>query len=400
MHYRWVVVGALVIIGAMSVALAGPITGFFIPVMHEDLGIALFYFGIAMSSRQLCFALVSPFLGRMIDRYGARGLLLLVGLFAGLLVVSLSLVTSGWHLVVIIGLLGIIGLQGAGGDLFGGVVLAKWFGPAERGRAMSIAFIGVPLGILVLSPTVQYGIDTVGWQTTWQILGAGGALLMLVAAALIRPSPMETRPLEDLPDPMADVSHWTREQALRSPTFWKLAVSFGILMFTISTVAMFRVPHFIDRGIDAQWVAIAFSVEAVISAIIAIPIGLLVERFAIHKLTAFGFSFAITMMLITIHTNTVTDVFLATATFGLGAASIVIMQNTIWPQYFGSLHIGAIRGVAMPVTLGFAVIGAPLAGWVRDTTGSFTSIWWATIALMVVAIGLILTTPQPAAPDA
>ena len=91
MHYRWVVVGALVVIGAMSVALAGPITGFFIPVMHEDLGIALFYFGIAMSSRQLCFALVSPFLGRMIDRYGARGLLLLVGLLAGLLVFSMLL---------------------------------------------------------------------------------------------------------------------------------------------------------------------------------------------------------------------------------------------------------------------------------------------------------------------
>ena len=169
-------------------------------------------------------------------------------------------------------------------------------------------------------------------------------------------------------------------------------------MFTISTVAMFRVPHFIDRGVEAQWVAIAFSVEAAISALIALPIGLLIERFAIHKLTACGFSFAIIMMLITIYTETVVGVFFATATFGMGAASVVILQNTIWPQYFGSLHIGAIRGVALPVTLGFAVLGAPIAGWVRDTTGSFTPIWWVTVGLMVAAIVLILTTPKPAAP--
>ena len=49
----------------------------------------------------------------------------------------------------------------------------------------------------------------------------------------------------------------------------------------------------------------------------------------------------------------------------------------------------------MPITLGFAILGAPVAGMVRDATGSFVSIWWITIGAMAVAILLILMTPKP-----
>lgn len=402
MYYGWVVVGALVVIAMLTVALAGPVMSFFIPVMHTELNIPLFYFGLAMSTRQLAFALASPLLGRWIDRYGPRPLLLSVAVFAGLLVYSLSLATNGWQVVALVGLLGLAGLQGAGGELYGSVVIAKWF-RANRGRAMSIAFIGTPAGIFFLTPLTQYGIDTLGWQTMWALYGVVGAALLFICALFV------TSPSADqIQDGSQTGNHtgasgsgennWTRSQALRSATFWKLTVAFGILMFTISTVAMFRVQHFFDRGLDPIWVAYAFSAEAVVSALVALPIGLLVERFKIHYLTAVGFSFAIIMLLLTIHTHGLVMLFFATIAFGIGAASVIILQNTIWPSYFGSLHIGAIRGIAMPVTLGFAVLGAPVAGLVRDLTGSFAIIWWAAIVAMLAAIALIINTTKPDLP--
>ncbi|MEM7019494.1 MAG: MFS transporter [Pseudomonadota bacterium] len=256
-----------------------------------------------------------------------------------------------------------------------------------------------PVGIFFLMPLAQYMIDTLSWQTTWQIFGICGGVLLVFTALLLRPAPAIKVTQTDSELTPAYVHQWTRAEVLRSVTFWKLAVSFGILMFSISTVAMFRVPFFIEQGLSAKWVALAFSSEAVVSALVAIPVGLLIERYQIHHLTAIGFAFAIIMLLLTIYTDTLVELFLATAVFGMGAASVIILQNTIWPTYFGSQHIGAIRGVAMPVTLGFAVMGAPIAGWVRDTTGSFVPIWWATIAAMIVAIILILTTPKPADPE-
>jgi MFS family permease len=400
MYNGWVVVGALAVIAAVTVALAGPVMSFFIPVMHSELGIPLFYFGLAMSTRQLAFALASPLLGRWIDRYGARPLLLSVAVFAGLLVYSLSLVDTGWQLVALVGLLGLAGLQGAGGELYGSVVIAKWF-RENRGRAMSIAFIGTPAGIFFLTPLTQIGIENLGWQTVWQLYGIIGAVVLVVCALFVSspPSAAIDTGADESSTTDAQEINWSREQAIRSTTFWKLAVAFGILMFTISTVAMFRVQHFFDRGLDPIWVAYAFSAEAAVSAVIAIPVGLLVERFKIHYLTAAGFSFAIIMLLLTINTHDLVMLFLATIAFGVGAASVIILQNTIWPVYFGSLHIGAIRGIGMPITLGFAILGAPVAGWVRDATGSFTPLWWATIGAMVLAIVLILSTPNPNSPQ-
>ncbi len=400
MFYGWVVVGALIVTTALSIALAGPVMSFFIPVMHAELAIPMVYFGLAMSARQIGFALMSPVFGVCIDRYGARPLLMAVAVLSGLVVYSLSFVTTGWHLVALIGMLGLIGLQGGGGDLYATAVLGKWF-LANRGKAMSMAFLGMPLGILLFVPLAEYWISSLGWQTTWQILGAGGGALFLLAALLVKraPDPLDSSAAADSGEPTAadfSGSHqWTRAQALRSPTFWRLAVAGGILMFTISSVVFFRVPHFLDRGMDPSMAAYALVAEAVVSAVVALPMGYLISRFKIHHLTAVAYSFAAIMLLVTIYADDNFDMFLATCIFGVGAASNIILQNTIWPAYFGARHIGAIRGVSMPITLGFAVLGAPVAGWVNDSTGSFVPIWWATAAAIVVAMGMILITPKP-----
>ncbi len=404
MRYQNIILLALILISAMTVLLAGPVISFFIPVMHAELGIPLFYFGLAMSARQLAFAFASPFLGRAIDHFGARPLLLLISIIAGVTVFSLSFVESRWHLVLLIGLLGLIGLQGAGGELYGSVVVAKWF-KQNRGRAMSIIFLGMPVGIFFFTPLTQYVIAEFGWQFAWQAFGISGACLMFFGSILLRSAPSESDCSESTDaaftaSPSIQAGHqWTRSQAVRTSAFWKVSISFGILMFTISTVAMFRVPHFIDQGLSAEWVAVAFSAEALISAMVAVPVGLLIDRYPIRYLTAIGYSFAITMLLLTIYTDTKIELFIATASFGLGAASVIIIQNAIWPAYFGTENIGSVRGLAMPVTLIFATLGAPAAGWIRDTTGSFEPIWWFGICAMIVSILLILSAKPPVLKD-
>lgn len=399
-RYRWVIVAALLIITALTIPMAGPIMGFFIPAMHAELAIPMAWFGWAISTRQLAVAFAAPWLGRWIDRYGARRLLILVGAVGATLVYLLGEIQSGWQLIVCIGLLGLVGLQGGGGDLFAGVVVAKWF-QENRARAMSIVFIGMPLGIFFASPLSEWLIESYGWRTAWQVFAVVCGGLFIGFALLLRDPPAGNEPTDstDVDAIHLQTGHqWTREEALRSGAFWRISIAFGILIFTISTVAIFRVPHFIEQGVDASWVAIAFSAEAIVSATVAIPIGLMLERYRIHYLGAAAFTFPIWMLLLTINADTRWEVLAATMTFGMGAASVVIIQNTIWPAYFGAQHIGAIRGAAMPITLGFAVLGAPVAGIVRDMTGSFVPLWWATFAAMLVAIVLILCTPAPKPP--
>ena len=398
MSYRWVIVAALLMISALTIPMAGPIMGFFIPAMHAELAIPMAWFGWAISTRQLAFAFAAPLLGRWIDRHGARSLLVGIGTLSAVLIYLLGEIQSGWQLIACIGLLGLIGLQGGGGDLFAGVVISKWF-EENRARAMSIVFIGMPLGIFVASPLSEWLIEAYGWRRAWQIFAVVCGGLFVSFALLLRKAPEAEPRTTEQPTALQTGHQWTRQEALRSGTFWRLSVAFGILMFTISTVAIFRVPHFIEQGVDARWVAFAFSAEAVVSAAVAIPIGLMLERFRVHYLAAAAFTFPIWMLLLTIYADTRWQVFAATMTFGMGAASVVIIQNTIWPAYFGARNIGAIRGAAMPITLGFAVLGAPVAGIVKDLTGSFVPLWWATFAAMLVAIVLLLSTPAPRPPQ-
>ena len=59
--------------------------------------------------------------------------------------------------------------------------------------------------------------------------------------------------------------------------------------------------------------------------------------------------------------------------------------------------VGSIRGLVMPINLAVGGIGAPLAGYVRDATGSYDSIWWVGVSLMVAVTALLAMTPPPRA---
>ena len=73
----------------------------------------------------------------------------------------------------------------------------------------------------------------------------------------------------------------------------------------------------------------------------------------------------------------------------------MMLQNTLWPDYFGRRHVGAIRGAAMPAILLVGGIGAPAAGYIFDIAGSYDLAWWISIGLMTTGALLLFTTPKP-----
>jgi MFS family permease len=92
-------------------------------------------------------------------------------------------------------------------------------------------------------------------------------------------------------------------------------------------------------------------------------------------------------------------VFAATMLFGVGAASFAVLENTIWPHYFGGQHVGSIRGAALPLTIAFSAAGAPIAGMYKDAFGTFFPVWWASLALLMAGMILLIFTPKPATPE-
>ena len=413
--YGWVIVLGAALVGLSSAAMAGLNFGFFITPMSEELGIGESFFGWAFTARMLAFAASGFVIGRALDRYGPRIPLVVAGVLATIALIGFSRITNGLHLIGLFMLTGAIGVQGAGASLYINVPVSKWF-RRKRGRAMSMAFLGIPTGIFIFPILTQFLIEKVGWQSAWLVLAAfSGPLLIFVGLFIMRREPADygllpdgdlpgmdgrtanAQPGESAPEVAEEVS-WTRAQALRSPTFWRLALVLGLLQFSTSSVGLFRVPFFVERGIDPNLLGFAYQGEAIASVIAGIPVGFALDRFQARYLASATIIPRVLSILVTIYTANALHAAAATTLNGLAAASFVVVQGAIWPSYFGSRHIGSIRGASMAITLPFAALGAPVAGMVREYTGSYLPVWWASIGLLIVGSVVMLFTPKPRPP--
>jgi MFS family permease len=148
----------------------------FPPILAEfgwDRGVTAgaFSFGFLVS------AVLSPTLGRLMDRRGPR---MVMEMGAGFMAAGLMLATLArhpWHLYLTLGVLvggGSVCLGYTGQALF----LPNWF-VRRRGLAMSLAFSGVGAGSIILLPWLQAMIGRSGWRA------ACWAMAILVLALLV-----------------------------------------------------------------------------------------------------------------------------------------------------------------------------------------------------------------------
>jgi MFS family permease len=412
MFYGWYIVAGLASVGAVSAGMGGVNFGLFIPHMSEELGIKHAIFGWTMTARLVGYSASSFIIGRILDRYGARIPMAIAGVLMALAMVGLSLIESDWQLVAIMCFIGVIGMQGGGGNLYQSVPLSRWF-IRLRGRAMAVTFIGVPVGIFIFSPLTQYLIDTINWRAAWLILGGGGSVVIVFVGLLIVRKDPESMGLRPDGDPLEgeeslDVSHkhlipqaeysWTRPQAVRTFTFWALIAVFIVNSLGWGSLGMFRIPFYIERGVSPQIVAWALSAEAVMAAIISFPTGWAMDRLQPRFVVAATQILFIVVLLVTMNVTAAWHVFAATLMFGIMGGSSAIAQNALWPAYFGGKHIGSIRGLSVPLILVFSGLGAPITGAIKDATGTYTPVWLVVMVQLVGTTVLILFTPKPTPP--
>src|SRR3954467_14291489 len=167
--YGWVVVAVTFVTMAIGVNARTAFSLFFPPIISEfgwERGVTAgaFSFGFVVSG------MVSPLIGRLMDRAGPRAVMELgvVLMGGGLLLAPLT--SQPWHLYVTIGVMvgaGSVCLGYSGQSLF----LPNWF-IRTRGLAIGIAFAGVGIGSVTLLPWVQHMVQKTGCGRPRRPIGA------------------------------------------------------------------------------------------------------------------------------------------------------------------------------------------------------------------------------------
>ena len=401
--YGWTVVGVLGVFGAVGVGLAGANFALFIGPMSAELGWSASTFGWAVFVRLAMILAAGPLIGRILDLRGPRVPVLAAALVAGGLTLWLSRVGAVWELMLAFAVMGLVGM-GRANDLQASTPVAKWF-VRRRGLAMGVALAGTPLGVAVYYPLTQLLINLYGWRDTLSILALSGVAIVVSLAFLLRRSPedMGLAPDGGAPSPSSgpgappvNEGSLSRSQALRTKRFWLMLAGFTAMTYGLSTLTIFRVPHFIERGLSPALVAAAIAVDAVVAIVASVALGRLLDRMPVGGVLTVGLAAGAFCGIGLIVVDGLFWLFAANIGYALGFQVTYVAQSVMWANHFGRLHQGDIRGVTIPVTVVIGALAFPVTGYIRDQAGVYTPAWVISIVLLLIAGALLAAVRPPA----
>jgi len=413
--YGWVIVAVGWSANLVAATMNPVVFSVFIDPMREELGLSLSGMAWAISARMLTGGIAAPFVGRLIDAYGARWLGFFGGFLSGAVLISLYFAHNIWLVYALFAISGISGFGTFGGQLLTIVPVANWF-VVKRGRTTAIAGTGMGVGTAIGVPIALLLINTAGWRWAWVLFGLaiwavilpGYGILMrrhpedldlLPDGAAVQDSPVSDNPaaVPEKPEEMDEAS-WTLSQALRTPVLWFILMALTIYMFASSGVLFLRVPYWNELGVSPQ--AIAFGVAAdpftVIFAMLFF--GFLAERYPVRFMAVIGGVWrAISMVPLLIGGGHSSYVFLHNIAWGVGSGAFAAAQNLIIPTYYGRTAQGAIRGISLPLMIAAGALGAPATAYLVDAGVKAAFVWQLGLVLMLFG-GLMFFFLKPPKP--
>lgn len=380
---------------------------FFKP-MTDSMGWSLTQLTAALTAQAIAGMVISPIVGPLLDRYGARPVMAGGAVIAGFGLIFLMGIQEVWHFWVIYAIVGALGLHEMG-QFTGPVVVSKWF-IRFRGRAMAFATIGVSAGAMVMAPIIGLLIPTIGWRHTWGVMGVSLLVIMVpTILILMRRQPEDLGLLPDgepAPDAAGSQSitnstgpdrepSWTLSEALKTRTLWILIISLNLVGLMVSPIITHTVPYLtLQENMSIQMVSVVLVLRQVGGSFSKLMWGFLVERIPVRFCLAAMYAIRslgpLCLILIPYPYNLPPFVLFT----GLGAA-MSVLQPVVFANYYGRAFIGTIQGTMRPL-LGFSQLAGPLVvAMVFDATGTFDVAFLATVAVGMVAAAIALLATPP-----
>ena len=338
-----------------------------------------FSFGFIVS------AVLSPLLGRLMDRRGPRFVMELgvAATAAGLLLATFA--GEPWHVYLTLGL-----LVGAGTTFTGytgqALFLPNWF-VRRRGLAMSIAFAGVGFGSIVILPALQTFVERNGWRAGCTLLGLLVLVVLVPLNLLLRRRPEELGLAPDgdadtpaaaqarqvnVVDPAWAAIDWTLARAMRTARFWWIAVAYFAALFSWYAVQVHQTKYLIETGFSAQEAAWALGAVSLAGVPGQIALGWLSDRIGREIVWAIGSAgFCVTYVALLALPSypgipLLYTMVIAQGALGYGLTSVI---GAIPAEIFEGKHYGPIFGTLMLSALAGGAVGPWFMGFVHDRTG-------------------------------
>ncbi len=383
--FWWVVLAAGTIL-ALNMGIRQTF-GLFLAPMTQDLQVSREVFALSIALLNLLWGIGAPFAGALSDKYGAKwvvvsGAALYV---AGLLVMANAggeggLILSG----VMIGL----GVAGTGFTAVFGVV-GRAAPPEKRAQALSLTAMGSAIGQFMALPYTHVIMSETGWMVTLLVLAATAAVMAPLGLAMASGAKAAGAKPASAPAmaPPADIPMGAAlSEAFKHPSFILLTLGFFVCGFQIAAVATHLPAFLIDNNFDPSLGVIALTVIGLFNIAGTYLCGrageIMPKRVA---LTLLYLGRAVVFLGLLYLPLTETTIIIAAAILGFLWLGTIPLTSGLIVVFFGPQWLSMLYGIVFVSHQVGSFMGAWLGGWFFDTYQSYDMLWWATIAVSLMA---------------
>lgn len=414
--YGWWVVAAGFLINAFGIGTVFYGFNTFFNPMIDEFGWSRTVMSGVFSLSRAEGGTAGPLNGWLVDRFGARKMMLIGVAIAGVGFITLRTVNSPVSLYLIFGLVLAMG-SNLGFMHATSAAVAKWF-VKKRGRALSILTVGNGVGGAIFVPVIAWLITQFGWRVATLILGIATLAIPLPLSLIVRSTPEEMglrpdgettkprdtasgtdySPASSADELLLDEVNLTVREALKTRAFWIYAVSMILRACILSSIVVHQIPHLTDIGIEYQTASNVLGLMVLMSIPGRFVFGWLGDRFSKRSLLFISCILQGIGIFIFINASTLPLLYLFIVVYGLGYGGAIPLTVALRADLFGRKSYATIAGI----TMSFAMIGtvtAPLfAGYLYDTTQSYTMAFYIFIVMIVLSGACFLFIPKTSQP--
>ena len=371
--------------------------GLFMLPLGEEFGWNRTEISLALTCFTVALALTIPYIGKLVDQFGSRKILLpSLTVFAVLLALIPVLANQLWILFLLFVL---IGSLAAGANALPYLrSISAWF-DRRRGLAIGIAMGGSGMGFVYVPPMVQYMIDSHGWRSGYFMLAA---VTFIVAVPLVyyvlreAPSKMEIEGHDELRLGTIDEQSGSSIPLLlllKRPLLWQLFVIFCLLSFSLYGVLSHLVPMLSDRGMTSGNAALVMSTLGLSIVAARVIIGYIIDRFFAPFVAAICFLVAAVGVGLLATGAVGSLAFLAAVFIGFSMGAEIDMLAFLTGRYFGVENFGQVHGILFTSFLIGTSVGPVAYGMTYESMGSY--IWMLVVSIVLMLASAVLTILLP-----
>jgi MFS family permease len=389
LSYRWVIIAA----GALMTCVAAGAM-FSLAVFLQPMSLATGWSRAGISSAMtlnfLTMGIAGFFWGSLSDRFGARIVVMCGAVLLGLALVLASQASSLGQFQLIYGIL--VGFSA--GAFFAPLIAAAtgWF---ETNRSLAVSLVSAGLGVapMTVSPFARWLISTYDWRTAMLSIGILAWVLLIPAALLVRRPGAGAARAAAVAGQNVSATGLSAAQALRSPQFWVLALTFFFCCAAHSGPIFHMVSYAIGCGVPAMAAVTVYSVEGLAGLGGRLLFGVLADRLGVKKVLIAGLAVQAVAIASYLLVSRLAEFYALAVVFGTAYGGVMPLYAVLAREYFGQHIMGTVFGAATMMSAIGMAFGPVAGGWIFDTFDAYSWLFIGSAAVGLGAVAVALAFP-------